>query len=120
MKRLSGLSTHGKELLLAEDMNIPKLYIVDNRTIENIWQKRNYVCKKGHIHDCTLREGHLGQIINNSEIIVSGTRHRARSYYCVPQGLYSFSPLAYEESKNLSIGHIMPSHQQEIIDFFHR
>ena len=120
MKRLSRKSIRQREKILAEEMKVSKIYIVDNRTIDNIWQRRNYVCRKGHIQDCTLREQHLNQIIENNHIIVSGVKHNAREYYGVSQETYSFSPLLYDQNKQLSIGHIMPLNQQEIINFFHR
>jgi len=120
MTRLSTQSTSQKEAMLEREMNVSRFYIVDSAIINHIWQRRNCVSRRGHIHYCTLREGHLNHIIQDSEITVLGIKYRARDYYGVSQESYSFSPAEYESSKKLSIGHIMPLNEQKIVDFFHR
>jgi len=118
--RLSGLSAARRKSLLAEEMKISKLYVVDGSVIANIWNRRNYVCKKGHIQDCTLREGHLVQIITNSGIVVHGTRYFARDYYGVSSHSYSFALTEASGNGGLGVGHILALNQQCIADFFHK
>jgi hypothetical protein len=116
-KRLGNLSTRKRKNLLTKEMDIIKMFIVDNSAIKGIWQKRNYVCEKGHIHDCTLRKGHLRQIIENSQIQVFGKEYSARDYYGIPEK-FSFSQPSIE-SNGIEIGHIMPPDSGKILDYFY-
>jgi hypothetical protein len=118
MKRLSRLSRVEREKKLAERMNVVLLYVVDNGTITKIWKKRNYICKKGHIRDCTLRESHLRQIVENSGIVVKGGNYFAREYYGVPSSGYSFSLPKFSETKKLGIGYILPSKLEKVVETF--
>ena len=95
-------------------MDISKLFIVDNEIIKNIWGKRNYICEKGHIHDCTLKFGTLQQIICNKNTKSKGETIRAREYYNVPED-YSFG--LFEEE--IMIGHIMPTESDKILDYLY-
>ena len=118
MKRLSQLSHAEREKKLSEEMNIISLYVVDNSTITKIWKKRNYVCKKGHIKDCTLRESHLRQIAENSQITVDGRTYSAREYYGVPSAGYSFSLPVFSGTKKFGIGHILPLKLEGLLESF--
>jgi hypothetical protein len=119
MRRLSGLSQIERELILTEEMNLVKLYVVDNSTITNIWKMRNYICQKGHIHDCTVRESHLKQIIDNSRISLSGEDYDARAYFQVPLENYLFCPPEINKD-NIRVGHILPDNLHMISDYFHK
>jgi hypothetical protein len=117
-QRLSGLSAKKIEKILSEEMDIVRLYIVDNKAIKGIWQKRNYICEKGHIQDCTLREGHLRQIIGNKSIEVAGKEYNAREYYGIPSK-FSFS-LPSSKDNSTEMGHIIPSNLGKILDYFYK
>ncbi len=118
--RLNGLSLRKRGKIISEEMEIIRFYIVNNKVISNIWEKRNSVCEKGHIMDCTLREGHLRQIIKNSQIMVAGKKYSARSYYNIPSNNFSFSLPSSKNDGEIEIGHIMPSEFFNIIHYFHK
>lgn len=117
MKRLSPLNLRQRQKKLDREMGIMRLFLVDNSTITKIWDKRNYVCERGHIHDCTLRDSHLRQIIENSQIRVNGKKHSARDYYNILSKDYLFS--LPKESNGIEIGHIIPSKINRILEFFY-
>ncbi|MFC1698317.1 hypothetical protein ACFL1H_08330 [Nanoarchaeota archaeon] len=115
MTELSGLTTRQVKNRLRKNMNINKFYLVNKKTIENIWNKRNYVCEKGHIQDCTLRYGMLDQIILNKEIFPNGKSYTAREYYQIPTKNYSFS---LPQDSPIKLGYILPNKLEDIIDYF--
>jgi hypothetical protein len=117
--RLAGLSTEKRREILAKEMDILRLYIVDNEIITNIWRRRNCLCKRGHIHDCTLRERNLVQIINNDLTKIDGKEYRARDYYNISDK-FSFALPFSKKNKNFEVGYIMPLKLEKITDFFYR
>lgn len=119
MKRLGKHDESTRRRILSRYMQVEELFIVSNEVITNIWDKRNYVCEKGHIRDCTLRNGHLKQIINNSQIKVRREEHLAREYYGVPSEGYLFSMPQFQPDKGFAIGHIMPEGSRAILDYFY-
>jgi hypothetical protein len=118
MKRLGDLSLKQRKNMLSKEMDIVRMFIVDNSIIKGIWQRRNYVCEKGHIQDCSLRESHLRQIIDNSQIQVFGKEYSARGYYKIPKGFCSSQPIV--RNKGIDIGYIMPSDSGKILDYFYK
>ncbi len=120
MERLGELSQKKRKEMLAKEMEITKLFIVDNQIISDIWKKRNYVSKKGHIQDCTLRERHLTQIINNNQIEINGETYDARGYYGIPPSQFSFSLPKNNFKRGLAIGHIIKSSLNKEIDYFYK
>jgi hypothetical protein len=119
-EKLHGLSTLRKRNKLNKEMLVNKFYVVDNKTITKIWEKRNYVCEKGHIEDCVVREGHIKQIIENKAIRIKNELHLARNYYGVCSEEYSFSLPVLIKTKDIEVGHILPLNQntQLILDYF--
>ncbi|RJQ18182.1 hypothetical protein C4573_00485 [Candidatus Woesearchaeota archaeon] len=115
MERLTGLSLQAQKRKLEREMDIGRIVIVANQTMKQIWKRRNYVCEKGHIQDCTVRGTHLQQIIDNAEIRVNGAMHRARAYYGIPSRSYTFATPQFQESKGLEIGHILPKQWEAIL-----
>lgn len=120
LKRLIPIKDEKKrKRILEKKMGIVHFFVVDNQTITKIWDRRNYISKRGHIHDCTLREGHLTQIINNSQIKPNGKTYNARDYYNVPKRGYSFQLPTLNKRRKISVGHILPAKLINIIDYFY-
>ncbi len=119
LKRLGKHDESTRRRILSRYMQVEELFIVSNEVITNIWDKRNYTCQKGHIRDCTLRNSHLKQIINNSSIKVRGQEHLAREYYGIPSKGYFFSMPRFQPDKGFAIGHIMPQGSEKILGYFY-
>jgi len=129
MIRLSGKSDSAKKRILDKNMDVSKIYIVDNNIIEALWDKKNAITGTSSIHDCPIREGHLRQIItdskitkqliDNNKISVVNVCDSAREFYNIPSD-YMYSLPILNENKEILVGHIMPIYSQAIIDYFHK
>jgi hypothetical protein len=120
-KRLFNLSDRDSRKEL-ENMNVSRLYVVDNATIECVWDRRDHVCKKGHIRDCTLRESHLRQIILDEKTTIKGRSRSARKYYGVESESYTFSMPVLNKRTGIAVGHIVPRSREynNILKYFRR